>query len=300
MKFLAFAAISVLGLAANQNSYTYQSEDFGLLEVAGVCSVTSEEVKCWDPQGKPSSKITELATAHFLVNSNNELRLRFRKKNRLIVMRTITKQNAKASFYGDLESNSGIRTSQAGNIGYESGQEAFKLYWYYALDTEASVDLTSYLQVQVSLAGTLSAKEGSETKLGAYTIKITGISEATANEAPYYGGAPGKTWKITYAISGPTEQEVPQVYVAALDAKNQPILYVDKDGNPTKPPKNPPMGGGFGPYPQQLVYPGGYVGSSNIGYWFSRIKPEKIGSLQVNGSTRRKITFKGIALEPTP
>lgn len=301
MKVLSFAVLGAIGLTTGQTNYSYQSEDYGLIEVAGVCSVTTDDVKCWDPQGKPSPKITELATAHFLVNSNNELRLRFRKRNRLIVLRTIARQNAKASFYGDLESGSGIRTNQAGNIGYESGQEAYKLFWYYPLDTETSVDLTSYLQVQMSQGASMPLKEGSEAKFGAYTIKITGISEAAANEAPYYGGVPGgKTWKITYTMTGPTEGEVPQIYPTPLDAKNQAIVNVDKDGNPTKPPKTQGMGNGFGPYPQQLFYVGGYASAGNVGYWFSRIKPDKIGLLQIGGSNRRKISFKGIALEPNP
>lgn len=217
------------GSLAVQSGHRYESEEYGLLEVAGACSANAEEVRCWDPAGKPNQKLTELITAHFLANPNSELRLRFRKRNRLLVIRTIARQNTRVSFYGELEGKSGVRASQSGTIGHESGQESHRLYWYYPPDDELATDVTTYLNMPLSSASNVAVKEGAEAKLGAYTVKVLGTAEASANEAYGMGyAATGKVWRISYSIAGPIDQEWPQLQPIPMDAKGQPIVAVDK------------------------------------------------------------------------
>lgn len=293
--------VGILSLAGAslfaQSGYRYESDDFGLLEVAGACSVSTDEVRCWDPSGKPNTKLSELVTAYFLSNPSSDLRLRFRKRNRLLVMRTIVRQNARASFYGDIEGKSGMRASQSASIGHETGQESHKLYWYYPAEDELVTSLTASLSMHLSSTSSLSLKEGSEAKLGAYTVKVLGITEASTNEVYGMGGRNGgKAWKIAYSFAGPTDREWPQIQPIPIDSKGMPIVAVDNNGNPTKAVEGQ---GGFSSYSPQLFYSGGLQGA-NTGIWYSRIRPDKIGNLALSGSTKRTIVFKDVALEPSP
>lgn len=290
MKGLICALIAVVGSTVLQGDRSYSADDFGTMSVAGVCSVDTENVKCWDSDGKPNPKVQELVMSYFIANPNNELRVRFRKRNRLVVLSYIARRGALTSLGGDITTTQGIRSSSSGQIGHEQGQEGFRMYWIYPSESEKTTDLTVSLHVRTKVTPSIEVKEGATVKIGTGTLKITGISPVSKEQAMQLG-MQAKWWRISYEITGQTLGQEVSIYPSAVDRKGAPINNVDKEGNPDSRPSQ--FGDG---HFVQILGPG-YM-ESGMPVWQSRVRPDKIGRIYLSTSSQREVILKNIALDP--
>lgn len=295
MKLWILALSITVGTSLVQDGYRYQSEDYGMLEVAGVCSYNAEEVNCWDPKGNPNPKLSELISAYFIANPSMQMSFRFKRRNQIIAMRSVSKQGAKVTFEGELDGSTGLRARPFTTIGSTEGEESYKLFWYNPSEEDRTTDLTVGLNNQLRSESTLEAKEGSAIKMGDFVVKITGISEASGSErqAAVYP-LKNRVWKVAFSITGPISKGLPQLQAFPMDAKGLPIAAVDINGNPALLDE----GGGSVNYFSYQLFAGGYSQSGNIGIWYSKIRPDKIKHLVVSGHQKRKVVFKNVALEP--
>src|SRR5688500_6792711 len=119
MKCLLALLSIPIALGIGQVSSTYSSDDFGSLKVAGACSVTAEHISCWDPSGKPDASMSK-DIDKFFSTRDIPLNLKFKKRNRLIVLRHEPKQDAITHFRGELFAPNGQRLKQSVSFAYHA------------------------------------------------------------------------------------------------------------------------------------------------------------------------------------
>lgn len=290
-----FASQSADPLASVTVHKTYSAEDFGTVEVAGACTITPDTVTCWDDDGKPSPDLSEKVKAYYIVNSNAEVRYRFGRKNRVIVIKKSGTANGRAGYLTPAEN--GIYSS--GQIGQNSsGNEPY--YEWYAIDVDPNATTTS-LAFNLSLSfgtGGVILREGAEVKVGAMTVHVDSIKPAP--DRPVWGrnGLKQKAWTIGVTIKGFPSAVVPNMNGQLFDTAGNVIPSVDASGNPAS--NSAMFSGGMGNRSRTFEAGPSVVSGSGSSKQelFIGVNPGKVGSILFSPSGTRKVTFTGIPLDP--
>ena len=276
----------------------------GSVEVAGVCSITSETVDCWNASGAHDAALTELIKAYYLINEQT-IPMRLGMKNRYLVTKSTTKDPSRGSFNANWSASTNGYLNQCGSI-YRQNSPAYT--WFHVATEAAASKVDLFAQTSSPIEGVkdIEMKEGATSKVGEGELKIVtfGDYKLPAGVGGGFGGQIVPKWHIEISRKGVVNDAT--FYFSALDSKGQPITAVDSKGNPipggqpnyTFRPRNGakavPSGDRF--YPGLGVMP---KGTDAIDVT-SNINPAKIGALRVNASTSLKITFRDIPLDPKP
>ncbi len=83
----SFGAVDILTHPDVVVSDSYFSPDFGELRLHGVCSVSEDSVKCWDPEGRTSSALANEMTDDLQRDTKNHWPIthEFHRKNRFVM-----------------------------------------------------------------------------------------------------------------------------------------------------------------------------------------------------------------------
>lgn len=286
----------VAGVVVTQSSYVFRSPDLGVIELEGICEVDVKAMNCWSPDGKPNPKLAELAGARFLAKPNETLPLRFKKRNLLLVLRSIQKANGAGSFYGEIETTDGIRTEESSLVGEDSGQERYNYFWLRPADNDTKTSLTLFYHFQLADKAKLEMKKGAKADVGPLSLEIESVTESPT---PVHGGLyeeeSNKAWFIKYSVRRTREIDGdPLIYGDPLDLKGSPIQDVDSKGNPVAPKKSP-----YGVRMYKSLFA---ERTSDLpgNYFQCLVRPDRISKVDLRVSLKKKIIFENVALIPSP
>lgn len=220
------------------------------VQTLGACSYTVDAISCWDLEGKPSPSLSERLESHYLGSNGNDLQFKFRRKNRLVVVRTTGMNGNSVSLQTDQGGYGG-----SGQIYDSQGQTS--LQWLnLAVDssaTTANIQATVYnasLVKNLDLnfrKGEKAVFQGSNIEIGSATplpkVKRRGDRpryEVFDGQRGYgyiaEGRDQGSWWTIAIGadpVAGGQMLGISQ----PMDKTGKPILYVDKDGKIVSPVK---------------------------------------------------------------
>lgn len=283
-----FALISIpVVVGFGQLSNSYSADDFGSFQVAGACSVTAERISCWDMSGKPDASMSEAIDQAFS-RHKVDLSLKFKKKNRLIVLRHQLKRDATTHFRGELYAPGGEKLKQAIVFGHNA-DPLFATYWYYPSETETTLEVTASLDVLIRAEAAVPLKEGSEAKVAGYKVKIDGVKASDSNiraTAPY-----SRTWVVDYSVEVPAGRPEARFNAIPVDAIGDPITAIDSIGFPL----SREMASQGSQLPASFSHVLDKVTKRS---WISKVNPEHVAGVRVNGVTTKKVTFKAVPLDP--
>jgi hypothetical protein len=294
----------------------YSDEDGNSIEIVGVASISADDVKCWDYTGTLSPELSEIVKNKCLRSSSSELSFRFGKKNRFILFRAKPQgRNVEwRQVSGDYVNNSSF---------YDGSQDSLQLIRV-ALDKNdltlsLVANLTAPQPTKVDLPFKLGAKakvSDSEYEVGPYQpykIPAPGSNPNSYNERRYQ--AASKYWTTIFKFTGSFGPGYMGQSMAIFGADKQPILYVDRNGNPVS-----AVTYLSDPEPEREYYdsnaaaaaaakdkkPHKYVKSMFVSLqsiqgamsFVTNVDPAKIGSLQISYSERKTVKFENIPMDP--
>ena len=150
---LAFGSLATVGLSAAQEAsdgYSYRMPGKGWISIAGVCNADPEQISCWKPSGEPNPKLSELISAYYLVNPQQRLEIRYKRRSLMIITKSLLGNfpgQGNLSFNG-LQVDPGGQLNQQGSIGYGGqGEETTSFSWYYPAEGLTSIDATAMLNI---------------------------------------------------------------------------------------------------------------------------------------------------------
>lgn len=271
----------------------------GWISMAGVCSADPQHIACWQPDGSPAPKLTELLNAYYLVNQQQHLEIRYKRRSLMLVFQYMLSSTGGHSVnFGNIAADPGGSIYNQGTISYGgTNEETTNYYWYYPSDDLKTVDLTANLN-ETTEGGKLELKVGASLRMAGGTLTITKIqsapADATVNPGYVDPNRPkGPMWSVAYDLKPDGTNPITSVYATPFDEEGAVISQVDDRGNPKKPTRGNQYGQmgymGAGQYP---------IISQNQNGWLLRVQPSKVAYLTVSGTSVSKLDFKGVALQP--
>ncbi len=280
---------------------TYESADLGKLELAGACTITPDNISCWDPDGKPAPNLSEKVQAYYIVQGGNELRLKFGRKNRLIVFKEPPRGNPNGAYLGQAKTLGGQYMNQFGTIGMGGYGNGDATTWYLT-DSEPTQEKTSVVfEVNVQFgSATVPVKAGSQATLGPIKVKIESIKPGP-DRKQNWGPNPAKgqkTWTVTVTLDGTIGGKYPTVNGSVIGSDGQAVWSVSASGVPTPRPK--------GPFFTPPMMMGGFDGNVFLASGANTAKqelsvpvdPSKAHAIVLSLGGTRQVTFQNILLDP--
>ena len=294
-----FVACTVAALAtAQQVGYILEGPDTGRVEVAGVCDVTADTVRCWTPTGEAAPEVAERVKAYYLVNSNN-LNLRFGMKNRHLVVYT---DNAGGNRWSSNFSVDGVDYLNMGGS-LSQGPRTISWYTFAVPNDRKTVIPKDTLTRMMSPSISLKLEPGSEAKDEHGTFRVVKVAPGMrANRGGYYpwGGVDGvakaKAWTIT--IAGPSALPLASTYTFTYP-KGGAFQYVNLSGVPVivKPQEMSEVyrqGSKIRPIsigPDQFFSEGRFDLITNV-------DPARVSRLLISFQESKVVTFPEVVLDP--
>jgi len=289
-------------LASVSSSKSYQSPALGSIDLQGACSVTPDVISCWNADGVADSTLTEKIKAFYIVESSNELRYKFGRKNRLVVFKRPPQSYGGPEYVSNVMTPSGGYLGSAGQIGMNGGGRDPFLEWY-AIDS-APTDTTTSVVFNINIGiGSVKVplREGAEGQTGTMKVHINSIKPGPDRQV-WIGGSNHKqrAWTVSVAISGFPGAIQPNMIGNILDLNGAPVNRVDDSGNPLsdKPTRNgastvylPPAG--FDASLQILAGAGTTTQELSL-----TVNPAKASAISFNPAGLRKVTITDIPLDP--
>jgi hypothetical protein len=280
------------------------------VEGLGVCSITPDTVDCWNMDGVHDPGLTDRIRGFYTGGYNNEVSLKFGKKNRFLVVQTHPNQGLQ------LMSRAGGYLNMAGNQGSMDGN-----FEWVRVEPEPTETSASIIAILSNLPGDppvdVPFVKGQKQMVGNVELEIGAYQPWTGNSYPnfVYNGAydgPQQQTQKQWAIAvGSSDAMQFSASFTALDRRGRTINFVDKNGKiitglqyleeQQKHPR-PGFGPGIypGPYPMNGTANVQFMGG-NIGGAFSlvtNIEPSQIGSLRVTTNRQLRVLIKGFPMDP--
>jgi len=283
----------------------YEGPNGQVIEGLGGCSYTTDQVSCYDMDGKPSRPLSDRVTSA-LTSSNSELYFRFGRKNRLLLFREISNP------YGFQVSGENSNSfQQMGSFGAPDNL-AWGRYIAEPNEKTASLVFSEYLpslRATPDLAfgvGATSTVQGVRYEIGHWEkTKLGGSRQAQM----YMGDSSSASlWNVTVVIGEGNMVSSPNFL--AFDKAGREIQYVDQKGDPVPSAKvleeqrqNPNEiynSGAVRKYVQAVFNLNGGQAIGNAHTAITNVNPDRIGSLQLMIPQFRRILLKGFPLDPNP
>jgi hypothetical protein len=303
------------------------------VEVDGVCSITKDSVKCWQPTGSPNAQLAFTVEAGLMNSSafangslqSPQLPVNNRhQRARLVVFKVIDPTNGRAGantqVIGLDEGDWRPRFHAPGpiptfSIGQGYGpQEQHSRYDARWLTTVNSSDSTTSADVAITEPCTecpeIPLEKGAAAQIQGAGLKIESIAPATAQG---WQGRPmrsnRKMWEIDVRFSEPTSR-VSLWPVLPLDPNGVPI-YVDMQGKPVTADevyrKTMELKANMRPRPGESAWveppyqpariTGGW-GNTSMRSFQMNIDPKYVTHIYVQAQRTKIVRFTGIRLDP--
>ena len=298
LSLLAFTAKQGEGDSPITTSKSYQSTDFGRMEVLGACSMTPDAINCWDADGKPNADLSKQIEAYYIVETKTALEFKYGRKNRLLVVRTAPVRNANVT-KGAFGTCKGRLLSRAGEIGRYTAGRGTSMEWY-AYDADPN-EKTASLNFSLTIfwgESPLRVQSGAEAQVGALKFHVDGIAPGPDRVA--WDGSHNlhqKIWNVAVSISGvPTDAKIPDLSFRALDKNGTTIMLVAPNGTPLPNTIKDGATSKAGTSPAMPYCIQGERTSHQIIAMAD--DPSKVAGISISGYSTRSVTLTGIPLDP--
>jgi len=327
--YIAVLAFSVAGVVAGFQGQNIVDAVGGRYEAGnlsvqalGACSYTVDSISCWDLEGKPNPSLSQRLESHYLGSNGNDLQLKFRRKNRFVIVQLTGMNGNSVSLQNDQGNYSG-----SGQIYDYQGQTS--LQWL-ILATEpskatATIQATVYNSSQAKYLdvafqkGEKAVFQGSNIEIGSAKPlpKVKAHNDGPNNQVfdgqrgyGYMGDGRGQGSWWTVSVGADTVAGGQMLGISQpMDKSGKPILYVDKDGKIVTPvmyleslPKDP---NGQVPYnvnPSSKYFPARFQPSnSNVPSTqtvMTNIDPSQIAKVRFSYNPPVIVRFSDIPLDP--
>lgn len=279
----------------------YESPEGAVIKGLGACSVSADDIVCWDMDGKADPRLTELVRAQFLVREST-LQLVFRKKNRILV---VTKHGASS-----VQLSSSMRGGNYSSWSSPNGEETQLIGVASPPDQTTISVLADFYQVGPAKKSRFELKKGTQNLGEGQTLEFV---DALKIEMPPNMGrssfmmGSGPAWRIRVAGSGVESLRSSQAIPIGRDGKV--ISYVDRKGKPVSTAEY------LRANPNRSAYPTDFGDRSNAKYlpvqimteygygpgalsWTSNVDPAFITALDTSRFDRRLVEITGFPLDP--
>ncbi len=286
------------------------------LEVAGACMVTEDSVRCWDARGAAAPDIRERVEKALLdtrFGMNQAIRMRYKAKNRLVVMRTTRTSDSNRSYMmvegiGDPSADGGgggsLMMEEEYTSAREPGQPRYQGYFVSAKPANKSVSARVRLTDQSLVTERLAAKVGAALSVDGVSIKIRAIRKASEEDMRSSGmpRAQGVSWTVEVEVKQGTSRPA-QFNLTPLDKQGQSIQHVDAKGVPQdqasfQAEMDAQMRSGKPFFGYRSTAMQSMWNSSGQVLYSLSVKPDFVHSFAVGVSRSRSIDITGILLDP--
>ena len=293
----------------------YVASNGSVVEVFGVCHVTETSVECWDGLGKPHLRLAE-AIENSLKSGEfgSTVSLRYGKKNRFIVVRTMRPQG-RSGLYIDTSKRNG---SYGGSYGLKSivDDVSSNVYLDYKVirmyfdndATETFVELTERINLNTTIS--ISHVDGEEFSLNGVSYVLGKVTKAQSSGSRQSAPA----WLISVSSDGKARRSFSYSAIA-IGKDGEAIQYIDEKGRPLSVAENDErlgklqqsgsgaVGFGAGGFGIGGFGPGIFVSVSlpddgRPGYFRTGIDPKYIKEIRITPTWVRRIRIEGIPLDP--
>jgi hypothetical protein len=310
----AVAAVAVQRDVALQATVDrrYEGADGKVVEGLGACSITTDDVSCWNMDGVVDKALAERVKA-FLLSSSNDIQFAFGRKNRWLVVR----QSPSSGGNFELPRRGYVQSFQLSYRGNESSENIVRVIAEPG-ETQTALIASMYLQNNDKPAE-IPFKAGSVSTVKNMRIEIGTWKEAAKRpQTPFDGSRvmqmqdsrllSGRNWAVPIGQTTVDQSARVGVTFTPLDSLGRVIAYVDKNGKPasgvrvlesTDPTQPDPYGrvsskkyvpAVFGAQGQQLT---------DAAMYGTNIDPRQIASLRVGfGSLPFRVQINGFPLDP--
>lgn len=295
----------------------YEDGKGAKIEALGVCDIGTDHVRCWNREGVADEALVKRIESYYASNEGGDLQFRPGRKNRYGVFRVNGTYVNFSSRDDNYLSTTQSRSNDSGTV-----------YWVRLLpDADVkTMDVVATLnQTERLPSADLPFKVGQTLEYRGATYEV-GAAKAIPKPKAQPGGAAnpgfnqygdgrmnGPTWSVVLGRRPVAGQTAEFANFEVLDAKGNPIRYVDPKGKPVSEVKfleatqanNPGVGlrGGFN---GEMANSKGYVaaqfgpnGPSTAEAFVvtTNIDPAEIGTLRLYANRQTKIRFAGLPVD---
>lgn len=273
--------LSAVGLAYSVKTrkavHSYESADFGRIDVAGACKLSGDGVECWNADGKVDRELTKQVETYYVAHPDHTITIRYGRKNRLLVVRTMAKRNANVTL-GGMPVWNGKPLNLEGEAGRSINGHGPALQWF-SIDAgpaETTANISFSLHVFEG-ESTLPAKTGAATRVGPLKFQVGGITPGPTIQT--YDGITSsglETWNLAVTLDGLAAGPMPFLFPRPVTKQGKTIENVDRKGNPLPHNAKPPAA-------QAMTFFSGGAGTTHETIT-TVLNPEKIGGIAISAS----------------
>ncbi|MES1147255.1 MAG: hypothetical protein ABUL49_00730, partial [bacterium] len=260
------------------------------VRVVGVCQMDPDKTTCWDSKGKADPSLSERVRAYYLVNDVT-FPVAIGVKNRYLVMSNVADL---PNTYADIQPIAiAGRTGNVSNLAWNSNGSGPRLTWYHAQLEKNTNQFNAVFNLTTNIPTTaiLPMKDKARIALDKGTVTLEGWKEAPKDDQSiprfgYTGSTDQKFWVVRTSLEGLAADA--SVNLGAVDAKGNPIVWVDTKGNPTPTPKASRAGANA------------IFAQFRAGEYATNIDPAKIGGLKPTMTRSIHVTFSALPADLAP
>lgn len=298
----------------------YKTDRGEIIEVEGVCKISEDSISCWRWDGSAhadlASRVKDAIEFQHRLGGTWNYGVAYGKKNRVVVFKwTHPMAGDRTSLglmnVGDLNTGAYMNLSlrsvnqPANGVEYQTRMAA----------TDLSAKTTSarlVLYTTIPEPPRIEPKVGAKAAFGGETFTITGIKTGAPStyHVPPNSGPSDLAWTISIKSTQKTKPPL-EIYLNPLDAKDDPIRYVDAKGSVAsaeayrKAMDEYNAKVGKGAHPMTLPRPKYGLAFINVNEKpdgvievVTHVNPAKVKSFRIGGVRKKQIDLTGIPLDP--
>lgn len=297
--------ITIVKADSEAQDAVFEKPGYARLRILGVCELSTDSVRCWNSQGVDSEELADRMKAR-LLSQSSEIQLKFRMKNRVLVVQRQSDNNEPITFSQWRTPEGEYVNSMGSDSSFRGSTVEFLRYVTDPKETTAS--LIGEYRTKLG-SGSLSLDPAVSTKVGTSSATFMAATKVESNGgqmSPW--GYPARTgsFRLDYRL---TEGRERSFSVEVFDKNKQRVMWVDQKGSPVadavvqkeairqKIQLTAYYDFRLANFPYQRVQSlSSQSGDEQIGV-FTNVDPKYIGSLLLNVFGSERVKFSGIPLK---